>query len=342
MLVMPNVMKSILDKSRFANTMQSPERLLRKHFSSNLTNIQTLDKVMRSCSVAQPKNIGDTKYYDTKNDFTEIDEALHSESKATTHKNFIENREQSNTDLEKDIINISEIMDRNKLTKKKILENISFSSSQHDIYNPDFSMSQSELVPPESSESSMDLLRDVISPKEFISHRPINIEVDQKPFSRKDISPIRIRKKPKIKSKLIQRNFETHQQSLISRNPSQNISDKDRSKSKQKNKKHQMSKLYIHGKKKKKMKLSKKKVYDYQPKDQMKSYLDYANANLEIDDNLILASSGKNKVTPFNQVGFDTSTLETGRMKTSYLKGENKCKSVVSIIGSEDTVNNIP
>ena len=84
-----------------------------------------------------PKQIGETKLIGTRNNFEEIDEALNSESKASSHKNYIEDREQSNTLLERDIINISAIVDRKELNRKKILQNISFETNAHDIYNPE-------------------------------------------------------------------------------------------------------------------------------------------------------------------------------------------------------------
>lgn len=129
-------MRSMLDKSKMINTQISPERILKKHYSSNFTTIGLLDKMMKSCSVNIPKPIGDTKLLGTRNNFEEIDEAQNSESKGSTHKNYLEDREQSNTSLERDIINISAIVDRKELNKKRILENISFESSIHDIYNP--------------------------------------------------------------------------------------------------------------------------------------------------------------------------------------------------------------
>lgn len=99
-----------------------------------------MDKIMRSCSVvAQTKNIVDTKFIENRYDFEDIDEAQWSDSKGTSVKNFKEEREQSNTDIEKDFINISEILDKNKRTKERILGNISFATTQHDIYNPEFS-----------------------------------------------------------------------------------------------------------------------------------------------------------------------------------------------------------
>lgn len=59
----------------FANTYVSPQRILRKHLSSNLTTIQHIDKVMRSYSVAHIRNAADTKILENKPDFEDIDEA---------------------------------------------------------------------------------------------------------------------------------------------------------------------------------------------------------------------------------------------------------------------------
>ena len=60
---MPNIMRSILEKSQLATTFISPKQILKKHFSSNLTTIQNIDKVMRSYSVMNTgkNNIADTK-----------------------------------------------------------------------------------------------------------------------------------------------------------------------------------------------------------------------------------------------------------------------------------------
>lgn len=63
---MPNIMRSILEKSQLTNTWISPQRLMKKHFSSNLTTIQNIDKVMKSYSVAQFKNFADTKILENK------------------------------------------------------------------------------------------------------------------------------------------------------------------------------------------------------------------------------------------------------------------------------------
>lgn len=130
-------MRSMLDKSKLVNTQISPERILKKHFNSNFTTIGLLDKMMKSCSINIPKQGSDTKFFGTRNNFEEIGEAQNSESKGSTHKKYLEDREQSNTSLERDIINISAIVDRKELNRKKILENISFESTVHDIYNPE-------------------------------------------------------------------------------------------------------------------------------------------------------------------------------------------------------------
>jgi hypothetical protein len=135
---MPTIMRSILEKSQLGTTFVSPKRIMQKHFSSNLTTIQNIDKVVRSYSVMNCKNMADTKILGGGHAFEDIDEAQSSDSKQTTSKNLLENRDQFNTSFERDIINISEIKEaKEKWTKKRILENISFDTTQYDIYNPD-------------------------------------------------------------------------------------------------------------------------------------------------------------------------------------------------------------
>jgi len=89
---------------------------------------------MKSYSVV--RNFADTKLLDNKNNFEDIDEAQSDSRPTTPLKNVIEDKEQSNTELERDIIDISEIRGKGQLTKKKILENISFETTEYDIYNP--------------------------------------------------------------------------------------------------------------------------------------------------------------------------------------------------------------
>lgn len=147
--------------------------------------------MMRSWSVNQPKPFGDTKLLGTKNNFEDIDEAQHSESKGTSNKHFIQDKEQSNTSLERDILDISEIVDNNKLTKKKILENISFDTTQHDIYNPDFSSCDFKLLGNEEEEVISMVKNESKSPTKFLSDYEISLK-DLKPH--KQVSPFRIRK----------------------------------------------------------------------------------------------------------------------------------------------------
>jgi len=51
----------------------------------------------------------------------------------------LEDKEQSNTNIERDILNISAIVERKETNKKKRMEDISFESEVHDIYNPNWS-----------------------------------------------------------------------------------------------------------------------------------------------------------------------------------------------------------
>lgn len=205
------LMKTMMDKSRFANSNISPTLAVRRHLSTNLTSVGIIDKVMRSCSVNPIRNAGETRFMDNKNNFEEIDED--SESKGTSHKNFIENREQSNTSLERDIINISEIVDKNKLTKKKILENISFDTTQHDIYKPEYSSCDNTQIGKDNSEISKELEL----PIDFFEDSVIGV-IQHKPKT--SVSPIRIKRKVKVKSKL-ERDFASHHTSILSRNLSQ-------------------------------------------------------------------------------------------------------------------------
>jgi uncharacterized protein (DUF342 family) len=168
---------------------------------------------MRSCSVNPIRNAGETRLMDNKNNFEDIDEALHSESKGTSYKNYIEDRERSNTSLERDIINISEIVDKNKLTKKMILENISFDTTQHDIYKPDYSSCDNIQIGKENSEISKELEL----PIDLFEDSVIGV-IDYKPKT--SVSPIRIKRKVKVKSKL-ERDFASHHTSMLSRNLSQ-------------------------------------------------------------------------------------------------------------------------
>lgn len=169
--------------------------------------------------------MGDTKLLGTRNNFEEIDEAQNSESKESTHKNYLEDREQSNTSLERDIINISAIVDRKELNRKKILENISFSSSIHDIYNPEWSTSHVNTQ--EESVSELELGND--DQDTFL--KQYNITEDLTKEKRKP-SPIRIRRKPKIKQRLLQ-DTSSKDYSFLSRNLSQNKVDEKSTECKQ-------------------------------------------------------------------------------------------------------------
>ena len=59
-------------------------------------------------------------------------------------------------------------------------------------------------------------------------------------------------------------------------------------------------------------------------------------SNVGKGEDLILASSSKQLIT-INQQDNDPSTAETRRMKTSNSKADSNCRSVVSIIGPEDS-----
>jgi hypothetical protein len=120
--------RSMLDKSKLMNTQISPPRILSKQYSSNITTIGLLDREMRSCSVNNiQRQIGDTKLMLTKYNFEEIDEALHSESKGTSHNQVLNDRDESHFNM----------FEKEKWTKKRILENTSFETTQYDIYNPE-------------------------------------------------------------------------------------------------------------------------------------------------------------------------------------------------------------
>lgn len=137
------MMRSILGKSKFMNTQMYPNPIMKKNFNWNITTIGILDKMIKSCSLNNQRFKGETKLWETRNNFEDIDEALNSESKGSTYKHNREDREHSNTSLERDIINISAIVEKRIFNKKKILQNISFESAVHDIYNPSCSSCKS-------------------------------------------------------------------------------------------------------------------------------------------------------------------------------------------------------
>lgn len=210
------LMRSMLDKSKFMNTQIFPGSVMKKNFNSNISTIGMLDKMMKSCSLNNPKFRGDTKLWETKNNFEDIDEALHSESKGSTHKQYREDKEQSNTSIERDMINISAIIEKRVKNKKNIVENISFESAVHDIYNPSWSSCKNKS---ELEESIPQFKEDnLISSNKILNEYEITLN-DQN--IKKKISPIRIRKKLKIMSKLVKIN-QKKERSLLSRNISQN------------------------------------------------------------------------------------------------------------------------
>lgn len=348
------IMKSMLDKSKFADTQLSPTRVLRKHFSSNITSANMLDKVMRSCSVNPPRQNADTRLLGTRNNFEDIDEALQSESKGTSKQHFNQDKEQSNTSLERDILDISEIVNVNKLTKKKILENISFDTTQHDIYNPDFSTSEidhhdavieEEIKIPETKYNS-------VSPKKFLQDYELNLN----DVRQKKISPFRIRRKIKVKSKL-ESEFTTPKHMIVSRNLSQNTCEKDTSVVKLKRKQNN-SKVFLDSKKKKKLKVSQKskKPYTYltkkntvesshinpEPKARVSNFDHYYAKNDVIlnTDKMILASSSKRGLVTIDPPVYDFSTLESGRLKSSYTGHDTQMRSAASILTTDGTKQN--
>jgi len=326
---MSMVMKSMMDKSRFGNTYISPSMALRRHVSSNLTTIGFLEKAMRSVSVNPIKTMGETKLLDNRNNFEHIDEAPYSES------NYKEDREQSNTSLERDILNISAIVDSKKLTKKKILENISFSSSQHDIYNPDHSSIDLE----KHEESENDEISDS-TVKLFTDHQ-LTLSDTRDPWS----SPIRIRKKPKVKSKLLT-DLVSPQQSFLTRNVSQITNEKDHSSSRR-SKRQPASRIFVTNRKKKKMKFTKKRKQPYNyfskkqtavstnPSSNQPKAIYFDNFFSKSDtlfghDKVVLATSGKNHVLTLEPQGYE-SVVDSRRLKSSYSKNDTHLRSAMSI-----------
>ena len=58
------------------------------------------------------------------------------------------------------------------------------------------------------------------------------------------------------------------------------------------------------------------------------------------DDKYILASSS-NKILTLEPHIYDSTTVETGRLKNSYSKAETNCRSVASLIGNEETKSSV-
>ena len=356
---LPGVMRSMLEQSKLMNTHISPSRVLKKHLSSNLTTIGLLDKVMRSCSVYNPKVFGDTKLMGTKYNFEDIDEDMNSESNRTSQNHFIEDKEQSNTSLERDIINISAIegVKKRKKTKKEILEEISFETSHHDIYNPDFSCAIEEEEDPETSESPKNELQhstiqvidenNVSLSKQFLGDYEISLR-DQKPKTKQ--SPFRIKKKTKIRT-TIDSVAKTNTPSFLSRNISQTTAEKDHSSKRRKNN----SRVGGSGKKRKiRITRKKKQPYTYIGKKHSRVKEDPLSSNIEQRKNsnfneqyfarndslfsserLILASSSKKNTLQADPQVYDFTTLESGRLKSSYLQSEANLRSAASIIPNE-------
>lgn len=55
------------------------------------------------------------------------------------------------------------------------------------------------------------------------------------------------------------------------------------------------------------------------------------------EDKLILASSGKKQIITLDHHIYDSTTVETGRFKSSYSKAETNWRSVASLIGNEES-----
>lgn len=144
---------------------------------------------------------------------------------------------------------------------------------------------------------------------------------------------------------------------MFSRNISQHSSAKDLSDSKHKESKNPYSKIYIHTNKKKKARFQKKRqAYNYQwskitvessnmlnnctPKNQFASNFYSQKDTLKDDDKYILAWSS-NKILTLEPHIYDSTTVETGRLKNSYSKAETNCRSVASLIGNEETKSSV-
>ena len=66
------------------------------------------------------------------------------------------------------------------------------------------------------------------------------------------------------------------------------------------------------------------------------------NGTILNDENIILASSNKNRVVTIDHNNlYEPSTLETGRIKNSYSKIDTNCRSVTSLIGNEETKSSL-
>ena len=66
------------------------------------------------------------------------------------------------------------------------------------------------------------------------------------------------------------------------------------------------------------------------------------NGTIINDENIILASSNKNRLSTIDHNNvYDPSTLESGRLKSSYSKAETNCRSVASLMVPEDSKSTI-
>jgi hypothetical protein len=328
--------RSMLDKSKLMNTQMPPQMILLKQYSSNITTIGLLDREMRSCSVNNiQRQIGDTKLMLTKYNFEEIDEALHSESKGTTYNQILNDRDESHLNM----------FEKEKWTKKRILENTSFETTQYDIYNPEWD--SCDLNSENDSEISILKEQDKLAGN-FLSNYEISLKDVR---SKKKISPIHIKKRTKNK---FEREHATLNPSFLSRNYSQNTNEKDGSSAV----KRKRTSKFIVSSKKKKLRITKKRKQPYNY-----ANIHHVNASkLEEDhglrralnenyyskndsifsaERLILASSSKNERIKFETPTIDFSTIDTGRIKNSYSKADTQLRSCASIIITEESDHTI-
>lgn len=183
----------------------------------------------------------------------------------------------------------------------------------------------------------------------------INLENNS---NHKPVSPIRIKKKQRPKFEKIAKDEDCNQKSLFSRNVSQNSSAKDLSGSNHKDSRNPYSKIYIHTNKKKKAKFQKKRnAYNYQwskitvessnilhnrtPKNQFVSNFYSQKDTLKDNDDKYILASSSNKIWTLEPHIYDSTTVETGRLKNSYSKAETNCRSVASLIGNEETKSSV-
>lgn len=268
----------------------------------------------------------------TKYNFEEIDEALHSESKWTTNNQILNNGDESDFNM----------FEKEKWTKRRILENISFDTTQYDIYNPDWDSCDIDLE--NEREISIHNDEDKLA-ENFLGDYEISLK-DFKP--KKKVSPIRIHKKTKLN---VDHEHSSKNPSFISRNLSQNTVEKDWSSSARARKRG--SKFIVSAKKKKKLRITKKRKqpYNYAQNNQIDvSKLDedhglmqalnenyYAkNDSIFSSERIMLANSSKKEMATVEPPLYDFSTFQTGRIKNSHSKVTTQLRSAASIIINEE------